>query len=40
MKIYKEWDYQEYSNPDFRKLVKKDFVKWCNENDVYAYERF
>lgn len=40
MKIYKEWDYQQYSNPDFRKLVKKDFVKWCNENDVYGYEKF
>lgn len=40
MKIYKEWDYEEYKNPDFCKLVKKDFVNWCNENDVHGYERF
>lgn len=40
MKIYKEWNYEEYSNPDFYKLVKKDFVKWCKENDVCGYENF
>lgn len=40
MKIYKEWDYEEYSNPNFRKLVKEDFVKWCNENDVCGYKYF
>ena len=40
MKIYKEWGYQEYSNPDFRKLVREDFVKWCDENGVCGYKYF
>lgn len=39
-KLYKQWDYSEYSRNNFRASVRKEFRKWCKENNVLVYHKF
>lgn len=39
-KIYKQWNYDEYSQERFRTSEREDFRKWCKENNVLVYEKF
>lgn len=39
-KLYKQWNYNEYSRKDFRESERAEFRKWCKENNVSGYERF
>lgn len=39
-KLYKKWQYDEYSRKDFRESERADFRKWCIEYNVSEYEMF
>ena len=39
-KLYKKWEYAEYSKNDFRESERIEFRKWCIENNVLGYEYF
>ena len=39
-KLYKQCNYDEYSQEDFRKLQRAEFRKWCEDNNVLDYEKF
>lgn len=39
-KLYKQWNYDEYSRKDFRESERAEFRKWCKENNVSVYEKF
>lgn len=39
-KLYKQWNYAEYSRKDFRESERADFREWCKENNVSVYEKF
>ena len=39
-KLYKQWNYGEYSRKDFRKSERAEFRRWCKENNVSCYEMF
>lgn len=39
-KLYKKWEYDEYSKKDFREIERTEFRKWCKENNVLNYEKF
>lgn len=39
-KLYKSWNYDDYSQTNFRETERKDFRKWCRENNVLTYEKF
>ena len=40
VKEYRIWSYEEYSDPNFRECVSKDFHNWCKENQVCKYRYF
>lgn len=39
-KTYKQWNSNEYTRDNFRDSERSEFRKWCQENNVSAYERF
>lgn len=39
-KLYKQWNYDDYSRKDFRESERAEFREWCKENNVSAYENF
>lgn len=39
-KLYKWWNYNIYSQIDFRETEREAFRKWCRENNVYEFEEF
>lgn len=39
-KLYKQWNYFEYSKNDFRATEREEFRKWCKENNVLEYNNF
>ncbi len=39
-KIYKMWDYEKYSENNFRNSERKEFQAWCKENNVTFYNKF
>ena len=39
-KLYKQWNYDEYSRKDFRESERAEFRRWCKENNVSCYEMF
>ena len=39
-KLYKQWDYPEYSRNNFRASEREEFRKWCKENNVLKYRGF
>ncbi|MBE5821061.1 MAG: hypothetical protein E7311_00545 [Clostridiales bacterium] len=39
-KIYKKWNYPEYSIDDFRSKNREGFANWCKQNNVKDYNRF
>ncbi len=38
--IFKEWNYEAFSQPSFPIDIKRDFREWCVRNDVFDYETF
>ncbi len=40
VKVYNLWNYSEYSEPNFKEKVSKDFHKWCKDNNVSTYKYF
>lgn len=38
--VYKQWNYEKYSQRDFRNLERPGFRKWCEKNKVLTYELF
>lgn len=40
LKLYKQWNYSEYSRNDFRTSEREEFRKWCKENNVLDYHYF
>ena len=40
VKEYRIWNYEEYSNSNFKESVSADFHNWCNENQVCKYRNF
>ena len=40
VKVYHEWNFNEYSQPDFKDSVSKDFHAWCKSNNVTGYHSF
>ena len=39
-KTYKQWNYDEYSQENFRASERAEFREWCKENNVLVYEKF
>lgn len=40
VKVYHKWNYDEYSEINFKKKVSKDFHNWCEENQIRSYQYF
>lgn len=40
VKVYHIWNYHEYSEPNFKEKVSKDFHNWCKENKINSYQYF
>lgn len=39
-KLYKQWNYNEYSKKYFREAERAEFREWCKKNKVLDYEEF
>lgn len=40
VKVYHEWNYEDFSQENFKENVSEDFKKWCRKNNVKGYENF
>ena len=40
VKVYHEWNFTEYSQPDFKESVSKEFHTWCKNYNVERYQYF